>query len=789
MRRIIKGFCGLLLMLLVLQGTGCGLSDEENGNANGEEKNTVSSQDEVEIENDDFLYGRSESILLDVEMDFAALGIEYYDDAVELYQDEALDNKIYCQYDWDKEQKTLSLSPPKYSLLNVSTIYASKSLLREFEHSDYYLFEKEENKDWGNLGKMYLVKWLDLQTGKKLTEPEITEITVKGELDTPKNFRFEVSEYGTGIFSWESVENAERYLIVSAACLTEEDTISGFNQDCDIIAETTDTSWQSETEPGDIMNQEFRTLYDMENREYYYGVIAVGKEGTSMISNLILKSDMAKRLPYCKEAPEGENLSSKIVKSIDLLSRYQWIRLCDGTMAQHLIRYSIDEAEPVNITCLEESPREMLAIPYLIEGTEFEGTFYVEEFDRDTYPEALEELWERQNVLKSKMTGMLSDIEVMVKSETAKESNTEGGFNGKNDAEQEEGSHEDTEGDFGQAGEKQDGKTVISGKDFAENPDGTTELSRYLASCLLKGMESITVEELEKRPDEEALTDAFYEAYFQNPLIPAVKQLTISQSGEVVSVSYEESAIERERKQRELIEEVKFVAGELVEEGMSDVDKVLAVNSYLCDNVAYDVGAAEQTKAGERAFTDSMTPYGALINHRGVCLGYAGAFKLLAQEMGLESIVVTGTLNGNQNHAWNKVKIDGKWCVVDVTSNDGQDMKNVFLNVSDEVAGLMLKEDNRYLCDESIGQYSADTDEFEYYHLAGRYYETDMIAEALEKELSLGNKAVLRTEITLTDEEFQTIVNEVMDNMDQVAMQGYYQLGVIYLERKEDTRN
>lgn len=758
-------------MLLVLLLTGCGLSGTENGNVDKDNQTTENNRNETETdgtEKDDLGYGRSETIVLETEMDFAALGIEYYDNAVELYQDKALRNKIYCKYDWDKEQKTLSLSPPKYPLLNVSTVYASKSLLHEFEHSDYYLFEKGEYKDWGNLGKMYLVKWLDLQTGEKLIEPEITEIEIAGELDTPKNFRFDISEYGNGTLSWEPVEDTERYLVISSTYLTEEDTISGFYRECDVVAETTDTSWQSETEPDyDIMNQEFCTVDDIENREYYYGVIAVGKDGMSMVSNLISKSEMANRLPYCKEDAEGEYLSAKFARSIDLLSRYQWIQLCDGTMAQHLIRYNIEEAELVNITDWEEEPKEVLAIPYVVEGTDFEGTFYVEEFDRNGYQKDLEKLQERQNILKSKMAGMLNGVKITVKPEMEEESNAVAG----------------------QAGEKEDGRTVISGKDFAENPDGTTELSRYLASCLLKGMESITVEEIEKRPDEEALTDAFYEAYFQNPLIPAVKQLTISQSGEVVSVSYEESAIERAEKQRELIEKVKFVAGELIEEGMSDVDKVLAVNSYLCDNVAYDVGAAEQSMAGEGAFTDSMTPYGALINHRGVCLGYAGAFKLLAQEMGLESIVVTGTLNGNQNHAWNKVKIDGKWCVVDVTSNDGQDMKNVFLNVSDEVAGLMLKEDNRYLCDESMGQYSADTDEFEYYHLAGQYYETDMIAEALEKELSLGNKAVLRTEITLTDEGFQTIVNEVMDNMDQDAMQGYYQLGVIYLERKEDTRN
>lgn len=770
MRRIKRGICCLLMGLLVFQMAGCGLSGKENGSA--KEENTVTGQDEVETENENAVYERSESIVLEAEMDFEALEIEYFDDAVELYQDEGLTNKIYCQYDWNQEEKTLSLLPPKYPLLNVSTAFASKSLLHEFEHSDYYLFEKEANKDWGNLGKMYLVKWMDLQTGEKLAKPEVTEIEIAGELDTPRNFRFDISKYGNGTLSWEPVEGAEQYLVVSATYFTEKDTISGFYESCDIIAETTDTSWQSETETlYEVMNQEFCTVDDEEDRDYYYGVIAVNKTGTSMVSNLIRKSEMAQRLPYCKEEEEGEFSFAKFARNIDLLSRYQWIQLCDGTMAQRFICYNIDEAEPVNITDWEEEPKEMLAVPYVIEGTDFEGTFYVEAFDRDTYLEDLEKLQERQDILKSKMTGMLKNVEVTVKPEAEEESQTKDKDNGE---------------DSGKNSGKEGVQIPETIRDIMENPVGTTELSRYLAVCLLQGMESISVAEVQERVDKEALTDAFYEAYYQNSLIPAVKELRISQSGKEVFVSYEEDAENREKKQWELMKQVDFVAGELAEDGMSDVDKVLAVNSYLCDNVVYDVKAAEQSADGEGTFTDSMAPYGALINHKAVCLGYAGAFQLLAKALELDSIVVTGTLTGSQNHAWNKVKIDGKWCVVDVTSNDNDEIGNVLLNVSDEVADYLLKEDTRYICDESIGEFAADTEEFEYYRLAGKYYDKTEIADAFIQELSLGNKAVFRTDSTLTNVEFQNIVGEVMEGMEQEQMQGYYRLGVIYLSRERN---
>lgn len=744
MMRRKQGIACILIGILILQSMGCDFT----GNHQKENKDIISNQQESEnrIEDLNPVYGRSDSIVLDIGMDFKEMGFEYFDDAVELYQDKDLANKIYCQYDWDKEKHTLSLLPPQYTILNVATNFASKSLLQEFDHSDYSFFDKGENRDWGNLGTMYLVKWIDLKTGQKLEEPKITDIYIKGELETPKNFQFGISEYGNGTLSWDPVEGAEWYLIVEAIYKT--DGISGFYSSCDIVAETKDTMWQSETKE-DYMNSEFgmQTVV-LENQSCYFGVIAIGKEGTSMISSVLSKDEMAKQLPFCMEdnENEGEDRSIRYANSVDLLSRYQWIQLCDKTMAQRLLKYRIHEAEIVNVTGWEEEEQKMLRVPYTVEGTDFEGSFYVEGFDYNTYKEDLEVLHERQNILKNKISGMLKDVQITVKPEM--------------------------------------GESMKSEKKEVCDPTATTELSGYLASCMLQGEEYILLSKKQESLDQDTLMDAFYEAYFQNPLIPAVKELSISQSGKELSITYEEEEAEREKKQQEVKEQVDFVVEELLEPGMSDVDKVLAINSYLCDSVVYDERVAEESLAGKGTFTDSMTSYGALIYHKGVCTAYAGAFQLLAKAMGLESIVVTGTLNGNRNHAWNKVKIEGKWCVVDVTSNAGSEVKNVALNLPDKVAELMLKEDDRYLCDGSIGQYSADTEEFEYYHLSGQYYEKNKIAEALVKELSYGKKAVMRTDETLTDKEFQTIVSEVMDSMDQIKMEGYYQLGVVYLERK-----
>lgn len=740
----------ILILILILQTAGC----KNNHN------DTQPPESESQTKDDNLLvYGRSENIVLDTAIDFQALNVEYFDDAVELYQDTELNNKVYCKYKWDKEHHTLSLLPPNRPVLNISTNFSSKSLQKNYDHSDYYFFDKGENKDWGNLGTMYLAKWIDLKTGEKLTQPEITKIQISGELDTPKNFQFLVSEQGNATLSWNAVENAEMYLIVQAVYRTDE--LCGFFESCHIYAETADTNWQPEIK-GRQMNNVFAQsdLKIYEGSENYYGVIAISKNGTSMISSVISETEMAKRLPYCmlENGNKGENFPERYAESIELLSRYQWIELCDHTMAQRLINYQTDKAGITSVTLVGKEPADMLRIPYTIEGTEFEGSCYVKKFDADTYPKELKLLQQRQNILKSKMAGMLSDVKITVKPDGTKKDASEN----KND-------------------------TQLSPEDASGNdlmvPTATTELSQYLASCLLQGEENVLLSGLSEPPNENTFMDAFYEAYFQNPLIPAIKEISVSESLNEMSVIYEEDKETAKKKQKEAAEQINFIAKELLEEKMTDTDKVLAINSYLCNNIKYDSQTAEASLTGTDAYSDSASVYGALVNHKGICTAYAGTFQLLAKAMGLESIVVTGTLNGNQNHTWNKVKIDGKWYVVDVTGNDGSEIQNVLLNVSDDTAALRLKEDNRYLCDENIKSYVADSDAKEYYRLSGQYFKKDKIAKALIKELTYDNKAMLRTDESLNNEEFQAIVKQVMDGLDQTEIQGYFELGVIYLER------
>ena len=151
----------------------------------------------------------------------------------------------------------------------------------------------------------------------------------------------------------------------------------------------------------------------------------------------------------------------------------------------------------------------------------------------------------------------------------------------------------------------------------------------------------------------------------------------------------------------------------------------------------------------------------------------------------MESIVVTGYLEGDLPHAWNKVKIDGQWQIVDSTNNDNELIFNALLNLPDNAARKVLVEDERYVLDEKLSDYEAPTDENEYYHIEDKFYGEEQIAEPLKAALAEEGRAVLRTKYNLSDKEFAEIAEKVLDEYGEAEVSGGYWLGVIYLAEEQ----
>lgn len=97
----------------------------------------------------------------------------------------------------------------------------------------------------------------------------------------------------------------------------------------------------------------------------------------------------------------------------------------------------------------------------------------------------------------------------------------------------------------------------------------------------------------------------------------------------------------------------------------TDLKKEKALHDKLIELCSYDVKAAENPSA----YPESFSAYGAFVNHKAVCEGYAQAMKMLLSSAGIKSLYITGQANGG-SHAWNMVEIGGKWRYLDATFDD-----------------------------------------------------------------------------------------------------------------------
>ncbi len=137
----------------------------------------------------------------------------------------------------------------------------------------------------------------------------------------------------------------------------------------------------------------------------------------------------------------------------------------------------------------------------------------------------------------------------------------------------------------------------------------------------------------------------------------------------------------------------------------SDYEKINGIYDWICKNVSYDF---------EGTSNEIYTAYAALVKRKAVCQGYALLFNRLAGELGVESRIITGRSMG-QNHAWNIVKLGGKFYNVDCTWDSSRDEYAYFLKGSNDFDSH--ERDSEFLTDEfelkyptSVSDYSASPD-------------------------------------------------------------------------------
>lgn len=106
----------------------------------------------------------------------------------------------------------------------------------------------------------------------------------------------------------------------------------------------------------------------------------------------------------------------------------------------------------------------------------------------------------------------------------------------------------------------------------------------------------------------------------------------------------------------------------------TEYERVKFVHDYLVQNTDYSYSALNEMKTADDTLWAVETQYatnayGCLVEGSAVCAGYAKAFKLILNQMGLECHYVTGVAGGD-SHAWNCVKLDGEYYLFDTTWDD-----------------------------------------------------------------------------------------------------------------------
>ncbi len=118
-----------------------------------------------------------------------------------------------------------------------------------------------------------------------------------------------------------------------------------------------------------------------------------------------------------------------------------------------------------------------------------------------------------------------------------------------------------------------------------------------------------------------------------------------------------------------IYDEAKKVLKDVISDEMNEYEKVLSIFDWIATNTCYDNdGYAKGVSTNnpcyylEGVFLDS--------NRVAVCDGFSKAFSLLCNMEGIDCYRVMGLAGASVSkggHAWNKVAVNGKWYLVDIT--------------------------------------------------------------------------------------------------------------------------
>lgn len=121
---------------------------------------------------------------------------------------------------------------------------------------------------------------------------------------------------------------------------------------------------------------------------------------------------------------------------------------------------------------------------------------------------------------------------------------------------------------------------------------------------------------------------------------------------------------------------IQSLASYLVKPAKNEEEKAWAIFNWIGLNIEYDIAALHSKRAADQSSQN------VLLRRLAVCAGFAELFKCLAVAAGLNAVTISGyakgyryfpgmSFTGPSDHAWNAVKINGAWKLLDPTWGAG----------------------------------------------------------------------------------------------------------------------
>ncbi len=711
------------------------------------------------------------------------------------------------------------------------------------------------NGTWGSLNQLYLVQYLDLETGEKLEKPVVTPFTVEHSVKSPF-IRQDVDDENNYLLKWDPVEGAAKYVVYEyygnaaydVACVTEgtevsvkeferqkksEELSALFKQD--LMKE----GYQVDTEGVAFMNTGVK--YSNYDDAGFFLVIAIdGAGNASGISNLVDVKDVAHMLPY--RVPQA--VVQQEISELSDIPAYVDVEMIDGSTTQMIIDYHgaqaykyPDDGNKITIrakvanTGLDSFMITLTGMKYeeVVQGKDYflsredellskviktevpvqqveiteeetpgDGTIPGGESsssesgssESESVPESAQESEVSSEPESSEASEISSEQESSEVGETSSEQETPAA------SESAGGQQEGVSSDsiqvqlFNEIAGTVNNNLNLIGKDKVDKVlYANSDLAAWMSYCLIAQSDVIPVPEEvfgSVANDLNYTTKLLMECYRQNPTCGLIdfQSAKYNSQYQAYVVPYIEDREQRFNKTIQEINKAVELSETLVNSSDSDYEKVLKINDFFRESSSYDYDSCStdvDIHNLSEQFLDAHAPYGIICNQYGVCESYSEAFALTARAAGLEAICETGTMFGG-GHEWNRVKVEGSWCVLDVTNNDQEAISNALFNLSEEqMEGILVPDGSCYLDREG---HLALTNRYEYYNSIEAVADSaeDVKAKILSM-LAAGDEVRLRVPEAMSQDEVLAILIDMKKEGTLHISDAKFAFHVLYLKK------